>query len=183
LRAAGDDNLPHHEELLSPGAKEGSHSQIEKDDYDNGGNEELFVQWPMVPAGAVAPHCRSEDQYRQQEENANDFQPESAANFAKRAEKATDTARYISTGLACSGAGTAMRCFANLLIRLRMGNSVCVTCHALAGHAARHAQSDTQGAAYGLRSHPVYDGSSGVQPSALSRNAEASLVAPWQQRI
>lgn len=34
-------------------------------------------------------------------------------------------------------------------------------------HAAHYAQSDAESAAYGLRSHPVYDGSSGTLPGAF----------------
>lgn len=55
----------------------------------------------------------------------------------------------------------------NLLIRLSMSRGVRMRRHALTCNAAGNTQSDPKCAAYGLRSHPVYDGISGVQPGAF----------------
>jgi hypothetical protein len=112
-------------------------------------------------AGPNAPEGWPKDDHGKKKEDAADFEPQDAAHPAKRAQKAADTAGKAAAGLAgrpSGGAGWGGR--GNWLGRWPAGRRLCAARHALARDAPGYAQADAQGAADGLGSHSVYDGSS-----------------------
>jgi hypothetical protein len=114
------------------------------------------------PTGPHAPKVWGKDDYRQQKEDSGYLEPDNAAHAAEGAQKAAHAARNAAAGLPdrlpgspASNVGSCDR----LCLR-RAGCGLCAARQVLACNAARNAQSNAQGAAYSLRSHSVYDGSS-----------------------
>ena len=93
------------------------------------------------------------------------------AYLSEGPQESLDTAEKIVADLACCLAAGAVNCAwaGNLLIRAKLSGRLRLCRQSSTGNAASDAQSDSQGAAYGFGSHPVYDGNSGAQPGALRR--------------
>lgn len=110
----------------------------------------------VVPIGADAPHVTAEDQYRHQKEHSHHFEPQSVADAGEGAQKTGETADQAAAGAASRLAGgTAGRAGGrNRLRRLKLAACLRLGGNALAGYAARYTQTDAEGAAYGLGSHP-----------------------------
>lgn len=91
------------------------------------------------------------------------------AHLSEWPQESLDTAEKIVADLACCLAAGAVNCAwaGNLLIRAKLSGRLRLCRQSSTGNAASDAQSDSQGAAYGFGSHPVYDGNSGAQPGAL----------------
>lgn len=113
-----------------------------------------------------APEGGCENHRRQQKKHSRNLKPQNATHAAKRAQKPADpgghsladsrrSLRRYRSGSPCSICRDSLR-LCNRLIsgRLRPG------CQPLAGDASGNAEPDAQSPADGLRSHPVYDGSS-----------------------
>jgi len=103
------------------------------------------------PAQAHSPDCGTEDDHRQEEEDACDFEPEDSADAAERAQKPADTASNTARSLPCNLAGGAGLCGGGhwLLAGAALGTGR----QALTGNASGDAESDTKSAADGLRLH------------------------------
>jgi hypothetical protein len=120
----------------------------------------------VSPTGSHAPQVWGKHNDRQKEEDAGNFEPQNAADPAKGAQKAAhaagdsslpglarglpDSFSSMLLGVACGRLG---------LERLR-GGGLRGSRQPLARHLAGNAQSRTENAAYSLRSHTIYDGSS-----------------------
>jgi len=108
-------------------------------------------------AGPAAPQDGREDNHGQEEEDARHFQPQDAAHAAKGAQESTDAARYAPAGLARLPGGVPARlaspgsCWSRCSGLGRAGD-------VLSNDPSAYPQPDTQGPAYGLRFHSVYDG-------------------------
>lgn len=110
----------------------------------------------MVPTGADAPHGGAEDEHGQQKKDSGDFEPQGSAYVRKRAQETRDAAGQTTAGAAgCLSGGAAHRTGrCNRLRGLYLAACLGVSGKALAGHAAGDSQTDAEGAAYGLGSHP-----------------------------
>jgi hypothetical protein len=152
--------------LPAPRTPEGSHAQIEEDRDHNGRYPERAMIRPVGVAEPRAPDGRRKNNRRQQEEYAGDLKPQNAAHAAKRAQKTTDAgAQPLARphGCLCRGScrwsGSIYRdslWLCNCLISCGLRPSR----EPLAGDASCDAKPDAESPADGLRSHPVYDGSS-----------------------
>ncbi len=123
-----------------------------------------------------APKRGSEDDHGQEKKDAADFEPENAAHAAKGAQKSTHTAFHGSTSLAhrlpnlMRRAGCRLACAVllrgasnwNSLMHLSSGRGLRGRHQELPDNVPGDAHSNAQGAANHARSHPVYDGSSGL---------------------
>lgn len=122
-----------------------------------------------------APKRGSEDDDGQKKKDAADLKPENAAHAAEGAQESTHAATYGSTGLAhrlpnlmrrasCRLACTVLLRGANWnrLMHLRSARGLRGRRQELPDNVPGDAHSDAQGAANHARSHPVYDGSSGL---------------------
>jgi len=113
-------------------------------------------------AGVGAPHHLSEDQHEDKEEDPDHFEEDDVPNPAKGFEKSAHAARHASRGTACGAAG---RSPGGRTIRgidrhrlgcgstRRAGRRLRRSGEVLPGHAARHANADSQYPADGLRFH------------------------------
>lgn len=132
---------------------------------------------PVCVAQARTPQGRRKGQHRQQKEDAGHLQPQDAAYAAKRAQKTANPLRYSSPGPRRGPPCSLRRCSSGISRAVSGGRGGLRNClwrcglrsgrQALAGNASGHAQTDAQGAANGLRSHPVYDGSSDSHRAAF----------------
>lgn len=138
--------------------------------------------WSMRIAESGAPHGWSKDDGRQQEKDAGNLEPQNPAHAAKRAEETSDS---LSNSLA--GALRSLHRGTHRIARRRTAcrrcagrpNSLCCSRlsagrHSLAGETSGDAKPDAESPADGLRSHPVYDGSS-VQCPLASRKRRSLL--------
>ena len=109
----------------------------------------------VIPIGADAPQIRAEDQHGDEKEDSHNFQPQCMADVRERAQKTGDAASQTAAGTARGAAGFAadggIRW--NRLTRRDLVAGPGLGSKALAGHAARNANSDAEGAAYGFGSH------------------------------
>lgn len=113
------------------------------------------------------PRPVSEHDYKEEEEDAGDFQHDDAAHAPQRAEESTESLRRSSgsaSHLASAGAigsRPADSCYRDRSTARCSGDSL--TCEA-----SRNAKRNAQHPANGLRSHAVYDGNSGAEKWACS---------------
>lgn len=139
----------------------------------------------MRIAGAHTPNHLPEHEHKEQEENARYLENEDAADAAERAHKATQSPGDIGCCFSCLPSRIALSprpadtCNRDRLrsSRARIANG---TRQALPRQAPRHAKPNSQHPANGLRSHPVYDGSSDGRsplPGKLG-NPAVALPAP-----
>lgn len=105
-------------------------------------------------AGVGAPHHLSEDQHEHKEEDPDHFQENDVPNPAKRSEKPSHAARHASRGTA--GGRTTRGVDRHWPARgstMRVGRRLRRARQVLPGHAASHANADSQYPADGLRFH------------------------------
>jgi len=127
----------------------------------------------LGPAHAGSPCRGSKHQHRQQEKDARDLKPKNTAHAAKGAQKA---AHALHNAAACAHPGLAAGLHRRTNLRLgarrtpRLGR-FCGASQPLRGNPARYAKPDAESPADGLRSHPVYDGSSDPRQPAWLRFA------------
>lgn len=124
-------------------------------------------------AGVGAPHHLSEDQHEDKEENSDHFQEDDVPHPAKRFEKSAHAARQASRGTARGAAGRSPggRTIRGIdrqrpgsgSTRRITGRRLRGASQVLPGHAAGHANANSQYPADGLRFHTRYDGSSGAE--------------------
>jgi hypothetical protein len=121
---------------------------------------------------ARPPQCRCKSKDGQKKEHACYLKPDNAAHTAKGAQEATDALAY----LVCSLAGELACGLTRMLVwfrrcdrlRLRIGaDRSRVSCNSLSGNSASNPDSNPQRASNISRSHPVYDGSSGLRCRSL----------------
>lgn len=125
------------------------------------------------PAQAGFPDCGTENDYRQEEKHANDFQPDNAAHAAKWPQEASNAAGdapgslagNLARSAALSGPGSSID---NLLAGGRLaGSGLGAGGDALAGDASGDTEPDAQSAPDGLWFHPDFDGNSAASSPAL----------------
>ena len=156
-------------------APERTDTEIEKQRDDAGCYPERSVVAGMRVGYDGAPKRGSEDDDGQEKEDAADFEPENAAHATKGAQKAAYAAADGSTGLAhrlpnlMCRAGCRLACTVllrganwNRLMHLRSARGLRGRRQELPDNVPGNAHSDAQGTANHARSHPVYDGSSGL---------------------
>lgn len=129
----------------------------------------------VVPTGACLPELRSEDENRQQKEDARDLEPENAPYAAKRAQKAAN-----SLGNAATGAADGLPCGSSLPCNRCVPCGRCRWARELpASGTAGNANSNAQCAANGLRFHSVYDGNS---DPLFGASAQLPIAAFWHRK-
>jgi hypothetical protein len=131
----------------------------------------LRVQLP----GPVAEH-----QHEKEEEHAGHFEEDNAAHPAERPEESAEALREAAADRA-RGPSRLARADATGSRAAHTGHRhrgrcrPSAACQALTCHSPRNAESDTQNPANGLRSHPVYDGSSERGWSGFAQLTAAEL--------
>jgi hypothetical protein len=78
------------------GSPERTHSQVEKDQHNERGDQKRSVIGAMQNTGPVSPQVRSENHNGQQKKDTRDFEPEDAAYAAEGAEKACQAPAHIA---------------------------------------------------------------------------------------
>lgn len=159
--------------LLASRSPERANAKIEKNGNHDGGDHKHTVVGSLGPARAHAPEIWRKDDYRQQEENSGDFEPDDASRAAKRSEESADPPRESGTLLSIAPPGRAPRLRSRAPSRavglnwriyrgLRLGSddSLSLARQHLSHHAASDAYADSHGTSNSQRSHPIYDGSS-----------------------
>jgi len=119
--------------------------------------------WSVRIAEPGAPHRWGKNDSRQQEKDAGNLKPQNPADAPERAQKTTD-----SPSNALAGTLRGLDCGAHRIACCgRVGNPNSLYCRRLsagsqplAGEASGYAKPDAKSPADGLRSHPIYDGSS-----------------------
>ena len=134
------------------------------------------------PLGVIAAHAPGhlpENQHKKQEEDACNLKHEDAADAAKRAHKAAQPTAHLDRCLSCLASHIALSsrsAYTGNRHGPRSAGIVGGAGQALPGQPSGHAKSYSQHPANGLRSHPVYDGSSEGQ-SPLPGNPGIAPVA------
>jgi hypothetical protein len=122
------------------------------------------------------PGEAGEDYDKEEEEDAGDFKPEDAAYAAEGLKEAAYAPAQAARSLAGHFAGGAGRGLRGGLIGRGLGSG----CYALAGNAAGYAKASAESAAYDLRFHSVYDGSSDACRTAFTTICRLSIAARRQ---
>ena len=152
---------------------ERSDSQVEK----NHRSADREIAGNLTDPGPALPKAQHEEGCEQKEECAGDLEPDDATYAAKGPQEAADSLADAAAFLSRDTCGSSY-------LRLNLGDAVGGrgglgvdvrrarwglrgACNPLAGNAPGDANADAQSAANVLRSHPVYDGSSGLR--CLSR--------------
>jgi hypothetical protein len=152
-----------------PRAPERSDSQVEKN-YRGADRE---IAGNLTDPGPSLPKAQRKEGCEQKEECAGDLKPDDAAYSAEGPQETADCLADAATGLSCNATGCSY-------LRLNLGDAVGGrdglavdmgrargglrgTSNSLAGNAPGNANADAQSTADVLRSHTVYDGSSGLR--------------------
>jgi hypothetical protein len=141
--------------LFTPRAPEGTDSKIGEDDNNNGGRNKGSVVGAVSIAHSRTPERGSENEYRQEEENAGNLKPENAADAAKGLQKSAQTAGKATGGFhGCltprsEPVGPAI----DRALGVRGGRTGLAGGQALTRNTACHSQSNSKYAANGFRSH------------------------------
>jgi len=141
--------------LFTPRAPEGTDSKIGEDDNNNGGRNKGSVVGAVSIAHSRTPERGSENEYRQEEENAGNLKPENAADAAKGLQKSAQAAGKATGGFhGCltprsKPVGPAI----DRTLGARGGRTGLAGGQALTRNTARHSQSNSKYAANGFRSH------------------------------
>jgi hypothetical protein len=150
-------------------APEGSDSQVNEDGHYN--DHGVALEGLLYEICPVLPETENEQCREQKKKETCDLKPDDAANTPERLQEARDATADATPGLSGpmrGGLGRSLafagrvRRVSNRLRRLRMGGRGRSGDHLLAGDASHHAHPYSQSASNHARSHPVYDGSSGV---------------------
>ena len=122
--------------------------------------------WTMRPAHSSLPDSRAENHHRQEEENADNFKPDSAADALEGSQKSPNSAGNASGRLprnlaCCTALRSADRGVLSLNGRSRLaGCSLCAGGYSLARNASSDAKTDPKRATNGLGFHSDFDGNS-----------------------
>jgi hypothetical protein len=136
----------------------------------------------MREAEPRAPHRGGKNHRRQQKEDSRDFKPQNPAHAAKWAQKTADPASQSPAGprrslCHCHRRSATDVCRHSLrLCNCLIPSGLCTCRQALTGDSSGDAEPDAQGPANGLRSHPVYDGSSVHANPCFGEPAEYGLL-------
>lgn len=160
--------------LFAPRPPERANAQIEEDGNHQGRDPEGTLIGPVRPAQVSAPDQRRKDHSRQQKEYAGNLEPQDSSDTAERTQKPAQALSQPPAGSpgiferplrghgpSVPGAAPGHRGrLHNCLIR----DCLCSGSQPLASDAPSDPKADAERPADGLRSHPIYDGSS---PSSL----------------
>ena len=134
-----------------------AYAQVEKDHDHSDSERECSAIGTTGVSGPVLHQPGTKHDRRQQKEDAGDFEPYFPAYAPEGPQKAADAASHSPRSLAGDlTGGTSLRGNIGRGLARRTGGSLHAGGYALSGDA----HSNSQYAAYGLRSHSIYDGSS-----------------------